>query len=149
MENIINAKTAKLKEFLASNKIECFQIEERQDKNETAVFRSKMQIKGQILPFAILVDDSVYTLLQVQLAGGVVKGETFANLAPYLNEMNNKYRVFKFVVTAEGDLLLNACLPSQNDSFDPVLVNAIIGETVKFLEAEYASIMAKVWEENK
>ena len=149
MENIINAKTAKLKEFLASNKIECFQIEERQDKNETAVFRSKMQIKGQILPFAILVDDSVYTLLQVQLAGGVVKGETFANLAPYLNEMNNNYRVFKFVVTNEGDLLLNACIVSKDDAFDPALVNAIIAETVKFLEAEYASIMAKVWEEIK
>ena len=26
-------------------------------------------------------------------------------------------------------------------------VNAIIGETVKFLEAEYASIMAKIWKE--
>lgn len=148
MENI-NAKTLKLKEFLEANKIECFQIEERNDKNETAVFRSSMQIKGQVLPFAILVDDSVYTLLQVQLVAGAVKGETFANLAPYLNELNNNYRVFKFVTTADGDLLLNACVPAQNDGFDPVLLNAIIGETVKFLEAEYASIMAKVWNENK
>ena len=148
MENI-NAKTLKLKEFLEANKIECFQVEERNDENETAVFRSRMQIKGQVLPFAILVDDSVYTLLQVQLVAGAIKGETFANLAPYLNEMNNNYRVFKFVTTADGDLLLNACVPAQNDGFDPVLLNAIIGETVKFLEAEYASFMAKVWNENK
>ena len=148
MENI-NAKTLKLKEFLEANKIECFQVEERNDENETAVFRSRIQIKGQVLPFAILVDDSVYTLLQVQLVAGAVKGETFANLAPYLNEMNNNYRVFKFVTTADGDLLLNACVPAQNDGFDPVLLNAIIGETVKFLEAEYATIMAKVWEEIK
>ena len=70
MENI-NAKTLKLKEFLEANKIECFQVEERNDKNETAVFRSRMQIKGQVLPFAILVDDSVYTLLQVQLVRSV------------------------------------------------------------------------------
>ena len=146
MENV-NAKTTKLKDFFAENKIECFQVEERNDENETAVFRSRMQIKGQVLPFAILVDDSVYTLLQVQLVAGAVKGETFANLAPYLNEMNNNYRVFKFVTTADGDLLLNACVPAQNDGFDPVLLNAIIGETVKFLEGEYASIMAKIWKE--
>jgi hypothetical protein len=149
MENIINAKTTKLKDFFAENKIECFQIEERNDENETAVFRSLMQVKGQTLPFAILLDKSVYTLFQVQLAPALVKGEAFAKIAAFLNEMNNNYRVYKFVVTNEGDLLLNACIVSKDDAFDPALVNAIIGETVKFLEAEYASIMAKVWEEIK
>ena len=149
MENIINAKTAKLKEFFAENKIECFQVEERNDENETAVFRSLMQVKGQTLPFAILLDKSVYGLLQVRLAPEIIKGEVLAKVATYLNEMNNNYRVFKFVITNEGDLLLNACIVSKDDAFDPALVNAIIAETVKFLEAEYASIMAKVWEEIK
>ena len=149
MENIINAKTAKLKEFFAENKIECFQVEERNDENETAVFRSLMQVKGQTLPFAILLDKSVYGLLQVRLAPEIIKGEVLAKVATYLNEMNNNYRVFKFVITNEGDLLLNACIVSKDDAFDPALVNAIIAETVKFLEAEYATIMAKVWEEIK
>ena len=149
MENIINAKTAKLKEFFAENKIECFQVEERNDENETAVFHSLMQVKGQTLPFAILLDKSVYGLLQVRLAPEIIKGDVLAKVANYLNEMNNNYRVFKFVITNEGDLLLNACIVSKDDAFDPALVNAIIAETVKFLEAEYASIMAKVWEEIK
>ena len=148
MENI-NPKTLKLKEFLEENKIECFRIEERNDENETAVFHSLMQVKGQTLPFAILLDKSVYGLLQVRLAPEIIKGEVLAKVATYLNEMNNNYRVFKFVITNEGDLLLNACIVSKDDAFDPALVNAIIAETVKFLEAEYASIMAKVWEEIK
>ena len=147
MENIINAKTTKLKDFLAENKIECFQIEERNDENETAVFHSLMQVKGQTLPFAILLDKSVYGLLQVRLAPEIIKGDVLAKVATYLNEMNNNYRVYKFVVTNEGDLLLNACIVSKDDAFDPALVNAIIAETVKFLEAEYASIMAKIWKE--
>ena len=147
MENIINAKTTKLKDFFAENKIECFQIEERNDENETAVFRSLMQVKGQTLPFAVLIDKSVYALLQVQLAPAIIKGDVLSKVAAYLNEMNNNYRVFKFVVTNEGDLLLNACVVSKDDNFDPALVNAIIAETVKFLEAEYASIMAKIWKE--
>ena len=146
MENI-NPKTLKLKEFLEANKIECFQVEERNDENETAVFRSLMQVKGQTLPFAVLLDKSVYALLQVQLAPAIIKGEVLGKVAAYLNEMNNNYRVFKFVVTNEGDLLLNACVVSKDDNFDPALVNAIIAETVKFLEAEYASIMAKIWKE--
>ena len=149
MENIVNIKTTKLKEFYAENKIECFQVEERNDENETAVFHSLMQVKGQTLPFAILLDKSVYGLLQVRLAPEIIKGDVLAKVANYLNEMNNNYRVFKFVVTNEGDLLLNACIVSKDDAFDPALVNAIIAETVKFLEAEYASIMAKVWEEIK
>ncbi len=147
MENIINAKTTKLKDFFAENKIECFQIEERNDENETAVFRSLMQVKGQTLPFAVLIDKSVYALLQVQLAPAIIKGDVLAKVATYLNEMNNNYRVYKFVVTNEGDLLLNACIVSKDDAFDPALLNAIIAETVKFLEAEYASIMAKIWKE--
>ena len=147
MENIVNAKTLKLKEFLEANKIECFQIEERNDENETAVFRSLMQVKGQTLPFAVLLDKSVYALLQVQLAPAIIKGDVLGKVAAYLNEMNNNYRVFKFLVTNDGDLLLNACVVSKDDNFDPALVNAIIAETVKFLEAEYASIMAKIWKE--
>lgn len=146
MENI-NPKTLKLKEFLEENKIECFQIEERNDENETAVFHSLMQVKGQTLPFAILLDKSVYGLLQVRLAPEIIKGDVLSKVAAYLNEMNNNYRVFKFVVTNEGDLLLNACVVSKDDNFDPALVNAIIAETVKFLEGEYASIMAKIWKE--
>ena len=147
MENIINAKTTKLKDFFAENKIECFQVEERNDENETAVFRSLMQVKGQTLPFAVLLDKSVYALLQVQLAPVIIKGDVLSKVAAYLNEMNNNYRVFKFIITNEGDLLLNACIVSKDDAFDPALVNAIIAETVKFLEAEYASIMAKIWKE--
>ena len=147
MENIINAKTTKLKDFFAENKIECFQVEERNDENETAVFRSLMQVKGQTLPFAVLLDKSVYALLQVQLAPAIIKGDVLSKVAAYLNEMNNNYRVFKFVVTNEGDLLLNACVVSKDDNFDPALVNAIIAETVKCLEGEYASIMAKIWKE--
>lgn len=146
MENV-NVKTTKLKDFLEENKIECFQIEERNDENETAVFRSLMQVKGQTLPFAVLIDKSVYTLLQVQLAPAIIKGEVFGKVAAYLNELNNNYRIFKFVTTADGDLLLNACVASKDDNFDPALVNAIIAETVKFLEGEYASIMAKIWKE--
>ncbi len=148
-KELINAKTLKLKEFLEANKIECFEMQELQDENETAVFRSRMQVKGQVLPFAILIDKSVYTLLQVQLAPAIAKNEIFLKIAEFINALNNNYRLFKFSVSADGDLLLNACLTSKDNNFDPELVNAILGETLKFLEKEYAEIMEKIWKECK
>ena len=151
MENkeSVNTRAKRLQDFFAQNKIECFEIVETKDENNATIFRSKMKIKGQILPFAILIDNSVYSMLQVQIVSGLVKGESFNKIAPYLNEFNNNYRVFKFVVTPEGDLLLNACLVTEDNSFNPALVNAIIGECAKFLEVEYAGIMAKIWGETK
>lgn len=146
-EEIMNAKTIKMKEFLEANKIECFDLQKMADEQQTAIFRSRMQIQGQTLPFAILIDISVYTLLQVQLAAGVVKGEKFNQLAAYLNEMNNNYRLFKFVALPNGDLVLNACITAKDGNFDPELINAILGETLKFLENEYPQIMGKVWNE--
>jgi hypothetical protein len=107
-EEIMNAKTIKMQEFLEANKIECFDLQKTNDEQQTAIFRSRMQIKGQTLPFAILIDTSVYTLLQVQIAAGLVKDEKFAKLAPFLNEMNNNYRLFKFVVLPDGDLVMNS-----------------------------------------
>ena len=146
-EEIMNAKTIKMKEFLEANKIECFDLQKMADDQQTAIFRSRMQIHGQTLPFAILIDISVYTLLQVQLAAGIVQGEKFTKLAAYLNDMNNNYRLFKFVALPNGDLVLNACVTAKDNNFDPELINAILGETLKFLENEYPQIMSKVWNE--
>lgn len=146
-EEIMNAKTIKMKEFLELNNIECFELQKMEDEQQTAIFRSRMQVRGQTLPFAILIDISVYTLLQVQITPAVIKDEKFLKIAAFLNEMNNNYRLFKFVVSPDGDLLLNACLTAKDGNFDPALINAILGETLKFLESEYPKIMSKVWDE--
>ena len=145
-QGIINDKISKMQDFLKDTKIECFDIQ-KDDESKTAIFRSRMQVQGQMLPFAILIDLSVYTLLQVQIGYAVVDEVCFTKLAPYLNEMNNKYRLFKFTVSPNGDLLLNACITAKDNYFDPALINAIIGETLKFLEAEYPKIMNRVWAE--
>lgn len=64
MEN----KIEKMTQFLADNKIECFDIQKIDDEHHTTIFRSRMEVKGQLLPMALLMDDSVYMLLQVQIA---------------------------------------------------------------------------------
>ena len=43
----MNAKTIEMQEFLEANKIECFDLQNTNDEQQTAIFRSRMQIKGQ------------------------------------------------------------------------------------------------------
>jgi len=144
---VLNTKTEKMEQFLKDNKIAIFNVEKVDDEVKTTIFRSRMEVKGQILPFAILIDNTIYTLLQVQVAPAVAKDEAaFLKLAPFINELNVRYRNFKFDVSTDGALLLNMMLSAKDTDFDPVLVNAVLAEIVKFLNNEYPNIMKKIWE---
>ena len=141
MEN----KIEKMTQFLADNKIECFDIQKMEDEHHTTIFRSRMEVKGQLLPMALLMDDSVYMLLQVQIAPQVIDEAKLKDFASAINNMNNNVRPFKFTVSEKGDLMLNACITAENNTFNPALTNAIMAEAVKFLEAQYGNIMEAVW----
>lgn len=141
MEN----KIEKMTKFLEENKIECFDIQKIEDEKHTAIFRSRMEVKGQLLPMALLMDDSIYVMLQVQIAPQVIDEEKLKVLAGAINNMNNNVRPFKFTVSEKGDFMLNACITAENNTFNPALTNAIMGEAVKFLDAQYGNIMEAVW----
>ena len=141
MEN----KIEKMTQFLADNKIECFDIQKLEDEHHTTIFRSRMEVKGQLLPMALLMDDSVYVMLQVQIAPQVIDEAKLKELAGAINNMNNNVRPFTFTVSEKGDLMLNACITAENNTFNPALANAIMGEAVKFLDDQYGNIMEAVW----
>lgn len=145
MEAKLENKIEKMQQFLTENKIECFDVQKLEDERHTTIFRSRMEVKGQILPMAVLMDDSVYIILQVQIAPQVINEAKLAELAVAINNMNNNVRPFKFTVSDKGDFMLNACITAENNTFNPVLLNAIIGEALKFLEAQYANIMEVIW----
>lgn len=145
MEEKMADKVEKMQQFLADNKIECFDVQKLEDERHTTIFRSRMEVKGQLLPMAVLMDDSVYVILQVQIAPQVVDEAKLAELAAAINNMNNNVRPFKFTVSDRGDFMLNACITAENNTFNPVLLNAIMGEALKFLEAQYANIMEVIW----
>ncbi len=141
----IENKIEKMTKFMEENKIECFDIQKIEDEHHTTIFRSRMEVKGQLLPMALLMDDSVYMLLQVQIAPQVIDEAKLKALAAGINNMNNNVRPFKFTVSERGDLMLNACITAENYTFNPALINAIMGEAVKFMEAQYGNIMEAVW----
>ena len=83
-------KIEKMQQFLTDNKIDCFDVQKIEDERHTTIFRSRMEVKGQILPMAVLMDDSVYIILQVQIAPQVIPEAKLPELAAAINNMNKQ-----------------------------------------------------------
>ena len=135
-----------LQSFLQENNVQCFDVQTLEDKLHTTIFRSRMEVKGQVLPMAVLMDDSIYVLIQVQIAPQVISKEKLAAMAEMINNMNNNVRLFKFTVSDKGDFMLNACMTSENNVFNPELLHALLIEIAHFLDAQYSNIMEVIWQ---
>lgn len=133
----VNAKTEKLREYFVKNKMEMFAAQDVGDENETTVLRTRMEVGKNLLPMAILVDKSAYTLIQVELMPKLVPADKFDKFAKSLNALNNAVRLFKFTLSGQGDLMLNATLTFVDEQFDPAMLHAILVEIMKYLDKDY------------
>ena len=94
----------------------------------------------------ILVDDSVYTLIQIEVAARIAAAKEKPDLAAYLDNLNNEYRMLKYNSDEAGNLLLTCCIPSGVEQFDPSLIVALVNQIQGHLEALYPDIMKHLWE---
>ena len=144
-EKRINMKSKKFQSYLDSNDLKFFQQNVTHDEADTVVFQSNIQVEGQTLPVGIITDDTIYTIIRVQIGTGLVKEENKAKLNEYLNSLNRSYKVFKYVVAEDGSVFLDACLPSTGGGFDPEVVRVILDVIVDHLTQEYKNIMKSAW----
>ncbi|MEG0797378.1 MAG: YbjN domain-containing protein [Acidaminococcaceae bacterium] len=141
----MNKKAEQWQSFLTENKITCFSVEEMNNEINTVVYRAFLEIKGQKLPTMLVVDDSIYGMLQVRVAEALVTEDNKTAVLTYINELNKKYKVFKYYVGDKGDLCLDSCMPSTGEGFDPNIVHAVIDVVLKHLNDEYPVLMRKIW----
>lgn len=139
-------KVAAFKKYLEENKITGFGLQDFQNDVHAQAFRSNLPVEGQNLPFMILLDDSVYTMLQVQVATSIALGEKRAKICEYLNDLNEQYRMLKYSADAAGNVLLTCCIPAGVPHFEPALVIAILNQIQGHLNAVYPDIMKHLWE---
>ena len=138
-------KVALFKKHLEDAKISWFGIQDFKDDVHSQAFRSNLPVAGQNLPFMILFDDSVYTIIQVQVAEAIVTKEKKATVCEELNALNDQYRMLKYSVDEAGNVLLTCCIPAGLDHFDAPLVVAILNQIQGHLNAVYPTIMEKLW----
>lgn len=141
----MNVKAEKFNQFLQEKGITCFQVQEVPSDMHAVVYRSFMEVQGQNLPTMIVIDDSIYVMLQVRVGAGLVKEANKAALMDHMNKLNEHYKVFKYYASDNGDITIESCIPTTDNEFVPDMVHAVIDVVLKHLNEEYSNIMKVVW----
>ena len=156
-EKRVNLKAAKFEQYTKAHNMDFFVKEELHDAADTVVFKSNLKVEGQTIPVGIITDNTIYTIIRVQVGSGLVKESNKNKFEEYLNDLNRSYKVFKYVAAEDGSVFLDACMPSTNESFDPEIVRVVLDVVVDHLgghadkdgnhvPGEYANIMKQAWE---
>ena len=138
-------KAQKFSNFINERNINVFQIQDLEGDMHPVVYRSAMEVGGQNLPTMLVIDDSIYVMLQVRVGAGLVKDSNRAAVMAHMNSLNENYKVFKYYANENGDIVIESCIPTTDEEFMPELVHAVIDVVLKHLNEEYPKLMKTVW----
>ena len=141
----MNLKATKFTNFINERNINVFQMQEIDGDMHPMVYRSAMEVGGQNLPTMLVIDDSIYVMLQVRVGAGLVKESNKAAVMEHMNSLNENYKVFKYYANENGDIVIESCIPTTDEEFMPELVHAVIDVVLKHLNEEYPKLMKTVW----
>ena len=141
----MNLKATKFTNFINERNINVFQMQEIDGDMHPVVYRSAMEVGGQNLPTMLVIDDSIYVMLQVRVGAGLVKESNKAAVMEHMNSLNENYKVFKYYANENGDIVIESCIPTTDEEFMPELVHAVIDVVLKHLNEEYHKLMKTVW----
>ena len=141
----MNLKATKFTNFINERNINVFQMQEIDGDMHPVVYRSAMEVGGQNLPTMLVIDDSIYVMLQVRVGAGLVKESNKAAVMEHMNSLNENYKVFKYYANENGDIVIESCIPTTDEEFMPELVQAVIDVVLKHLNEEYPKLMKTVW----
>ena len=141
----MNLKAQKFTNFINERNINVFQMQELDGDMHPVVYRSAMEVGGQNLPTMLVIDESIYVMLQVRVGAGLVKESNKAAVMEHMNSLNENYKVFKYYANENGDIVIESCIPTTDEEFMPELVHAVIDVVLKHLNEEYPMLMKTVW----
>ena len=144
-QTIVNKKADSFEKYLKDNNLNFFTRFDKGDENQTVLFRSNIQVEGQQLPVNVITDRTNYTIIRVFVRQHNIKENNRADFESFMNQMNRSYKVFKYAATDDGDLFLDACMPSTQESFDPKVVRIVLDVVVDHLNHEYKKVMQLAW----
>jgi len=137
-------KAEKFQAFLKDNDINYFESQALSDEFHTTIFRSRIEAKGQIMPMAIFIDDSIFTMIRTQVATGINE-KNIDSIKSYLNMLNAEYKIFKYYLREDGNIYLDVCIPFVDETFDSRMIQTLLPILVQQLETVYEDLMAVVW----
>ncbi len=147
----MNKKAEAYKKFLEETGIQWGEVTEipedapEEQKMHPVVYRSAIGVNGQNLPTMLVIDDSIYVMLQVRVGAGLVKEANKEAVLAHINKLNEGFKVFKYYVDEAGNIILESCIPSTDDQFVPQMIHAVIDVIANHLNDEYPKLMKTVW----
>ena len=146
----MNKKAEAFQNYLDAdeNKKTAFQREEvKEDTQKTVVFRSHIVVEGQQLPTLVILDDSVFSMIRIQVSPQAKTEENALKVLKMANEFNLKYKPFKLYFDAAGSLILDVCLLTPGEDFSELgdEIYGMFDVLINFLNESYRPIMKEIW----
>lgn len=142
----MNKKAEVFQKYLEEKDIKVFQVQEvPEDELNTVVFRSNITAEGQQLPTLILLDDSIYGIVRVRVANNALKESNEAELVKAINELNAKYKVFKYYIADDGALIMDSVILNKPGEVDGDMIYTVLDVVVRHLNEDYKKIMKQIW----
>lgn len=142
----MNQKAEKFQKYLEEKEINVFEvIEVPEDELNTVVFRSNIAVEGEQLTTMVVLDDSIYGIVRVRVANAALKEGNETALIKAINELNAKYKVFKYYFGQDGALMLDSVILDKPGEVDGNMIYTILDVIIKHLEAEYKNVMKQIW----
>ena len=142
----MNKKAEAFKAYLEEKDIHVFEVEELEgDGQQTAVFRSHITTEGQQLPTIVILDESVFALVRVQISPKALTEANQLELLKMINEESAAYKPFKLYLNRNGDLMLDVCLV-VDEELKGDMVYTMFSVIINYLDANYRKLMKCIWQ---
>lgn len=145
----MNKKAEAFKAYLDERKIEgVFLVDEvPDDEQHTVVFRSHVAVEGQQLPALVILDDSVFSMMRIQISPQSRTEENELAVLKLANEQNMKYKPFKLYFDQAGSLILDICLLTAGDDYSRLGADiyGMFDVVINYLNENYRPLMKEIW----
>ncbi len=142
----MNKKAEAFEAYLKEKDIKAFEVDELEgDSQHTVVFRSSITTEGQQLPAIVILDDSIFALLRVQITPRALSEENQLELLKRVNGESAGYKPFKLYLNKEGDLMLDVCLVTE-DELKGDSIYSMFALIIDYLNNNYRKFMKCIWQ---
>ena len=142
----MNKKAEAFQAYLKEKDIQAFAVEELEgDEQKTAVFRSHITTEGQQLPTLVILDESIFAMLRVQVTPKALSEENQLELLKMVNEESAGYKPFKLYLNKEGDLMLDVCMVIEGE-LNGDSIYAMFALIIDYLNNNYRNFMKCIWQ---
>ena len=141
----MNKKAEAFKNYLEEKDIKVFEVEELDDEQKTVVFRSSITTDGHQLPTIVILDESIFAMVRVQISPKALTDSNQLELLKLINDESATYKPFKVYLNGDGDLILDVCL-IVDEELKGDTIYTMFSFIIDYLNNDYRKFMKCIWQ---